>query len=106
MKINPLIILGLALLSVSCNSYDARKGNTMPAAKTDTIPFTMVDTFPSGVVLAPDFNRIIVEVGVNDTVLRMLLDCGFPHTAGYDFTSIRFAAENESAQRSVPPHHG
>ncbi len=81
MKINPLIILGLALLSVSCNSHDARKGNTMPAAKTDTIPFTMVDTFPSGVALAPDFNRIIVEVGVNDTVLRMLLDCGFPHTA-------------------------
>ena len=72
MKINPLIILGLALLSVSCNSHDARTGNTMQAAKTDTIPFTMVDTFPSGVALAPDFNRIIVEVGVNDTVLRML----------------------------------
>ena len=84
MKPNLLIIISLVFLAVSCNSQNAQTENTMPAAKTDTIPFTMVDTFPTHLAPTPknlgSFNRIILEVGVNDTVVRMFLDCGFPHT--------------------------
>ena len=84
MKLNPLIIMSLVLLTVSCNTPNAQTENTLPAAKTDTIPFTMVDTFPTNVAPTPknlgSFNCIILEVGVNDTVIKMLLDCGFPYT--------------------------
>lgn len=84
MKINPLIVLSLLFLAVSCNSHNAQTESTVSAAKTDTIPFTMVDTFPSNLAPTPknlgSFNRIIFGVGVNDTVIRMLLDCGFPHS--------------------------
>ena len=84
MKPNLLIIISLVFLAVSCNSQNAQTENTMPAAKTDTIPFTMVDTFPSNLAPTPknlgSFNRIILKVGINDTVVRMFLDCGFPYT--------------------------
>ncbi|MCR5191661.1 MAG: hypothetical protein K6D59_00010 [Bacteroidales bacterium] len=79
-----ITIFGLVML-MSCHNGKSTKIVADNACQTDTIPFTMVDTVPSGVALTLEnlgsFNRIIVEVGINDTVLRALLDCGYPHSA-------------------------
>lgn len=79
-------ILFCLLLLASCHSRTKTDEAVVETVDVcDTIPFTMVDTFPSGVAPTPEnlgsFNRIIVKVGINDTVLPMLLDCGYPHTA-------------------------
>lgn len=84
MSIKYILIISLVML-MSCHNGISTKEVANNACQTDTIPFTMADTVPSGIALAPEnlgsFNRIVVEVGINDTVLRMILDCGYPHTA-------------------------
>lgn len=81
MKYIPLLCLAVMM---SCHNGTSTKEVADTPIKTDTIPFTMVDTFPTNVAPTPknlgSFNCIILEVGVNDTVIKMLLDCGFPYT--------------------------
>lgn len=81
MKFIPLLCLAVMM---SCHNGTSTKEVADTPIKTDTIPFTMVDTFPTNVAPTPknlgSFNRIILKVGINDTVVRMFLDCGFPYT--------------------------